>query len=111
MSEILLLINIDDDKKLDIEDIEQSLTNDFENIGEVKKIDRDKLKKFFNQFESLLEVHEDFINKVNDIDRARDYFSEPITPDKWDNLDRYYIKPFDDAMDSAAKSFDEFMEE
>lgn len=47
MSEILLLINIDDDKKLDIEDIEQSLTNDFENIGEVKKIDRDKLKKVF----------------------------------------------------------------
>ena len=31
MSEILLLINIDDDKNIDIEDIEQSLTNDFEN--------------------------------------------------------------------------------
>lgn len=67
MSEILLLINIDDDKKIDIEDIEQSLTNDFENIGEVKKIDRDKLKKFFNQFESLLEVYEKFNTKVDDI--------------------------------------------
>lgn len=111
MSEILLLINIDDDKKIDIEDIEQSLTNDFENIGEVKRINRDKLKEFFNLFESLLDIHENFINQVNDIDRARDYFNEPITPDKWDNLDRYYIQSLDDITDKASKCFYEFMED
>lgn len=107
MSEILLLINIDDDKKIDIEDIEQSLTNDFENIGEVKRIDRDKLKKFFNQFENLLEVYEKFNTKVDDINR----FKEPINSEKWDYLDHYYMEPLNYEIEQASENFYSFMED
>lgn len=98
-------------KKINIADIEQSLTNDFKNIRGVNEINKNKLKAFFNKFEDILTVYEDFINQVNDIDRARDYFSEKITPDKWDRLDRYYIGPLENAMDQAAKTFYSFMED
>lgn len=111
--EILLKVTLTDDKAPDIEDIEQTLLNDFENVqaGGVQVLDAKQLKDFFNSFENVLEVHESFINKVNDLDRARDYWGENITPDKWDDLDRYYIKPLDDSIDQASKNFDEFMED
>ena len=90
MSELLLLINIDDnDKKLDIEDIEQSLTNDFQSIGEVKKVDISQQRKLMTQLESLLDTIEGFSTKISDINR----FKEEVNKDKWDYLCTYYFEP------------------
>lgn len=89
MSELLLSININDNKNLDVEDIEQSLTNDFECIGEVKKIDTEKQKKLMRQLESLLDILEGVSTKISDINR----FKEEVTADKWDYLCTYYFEP------------------
>jgi len=111
--EILLKIELTDDKSPDIEDIEQTLLNDFENVqvGGVKVLDAKILKDFFNSFEDLTELHEQFNNKVEDINHRQTFWSEPITPEKWDYLDRYYISPLNDMADQAAEKFYKFMED
>ena len=103
--DIILCLSLDGLKNdIDIEDIEQTLINDFGNFCKIRKINSENLQKFFNQFEKLEEPLEQFSVKVDDVNRFKD-INEPISAEKWDYLDRYYFKPLEDELQKAQEIY------
>lgn len=50
---------------------------------------KDSIKKYIETTETLLDDLEQFINKIDDLNR----YNEPITQEKWEHLMFYYVKP------------------